>query len=300
MQSIETQNVQGSAEARMREFLGAMNGGKGRGAEEQALPATGAGPRTQHVQVPALLVRAARKAVQGTPAAQDLAAIEDIAGAVLEQIVRRAEAAELAQLTGKKLRAALAQRARQAAAELWPRWNLRKQLREHVVRALEALGDAPVAAAPQPMGLLIDGRFCAEQISAAVRSLLGAAVRRHPTELTAALMKLYFPSDTSLDGLAEVQSPAMLQDELLATAMDAPRIAARLHRMLGKELSRILSLQLLGRKLREIAAEVGLAVATVHARLKVCERKLRAYRDRMAASFELMRAALQHFVLHFG
>ena len=291
MQSMEPQDVQGSAEARMREFLGAMKAGNGSG------------------PVPALLMRASRKAVNGTPAARDLPAIEDIASAVLEQIVRRAEAGELARLTGKKLRAALGQRCRQAAAELWPRWNLRKQLREHVVRVLDALGGEPAAGAPggepvapAPIGLLSDGHFCAAQVSAAVRSLLSAPAPspRHPTELTAALMKIFFPSDASLDGLAELQSPAMLQDELLATAMDAPRIAARLHRMLGKELSRILSLQLLGWKLREIAAEVGLAVATVHARLKICQRKLRAYRDRMAASFELMRAALQHFVLHFG
>ena len=274
----------------MREFLGAVNSGKGRGVE-------GGGRRPRHGQVPALLLRAARKAVNGTPAARDLAAIEDIAGAVLEQVIRRAEAAELAQLDGKKLRAALGQRARQAAAELWPRWTLRKQLREHVVCALEALEVGPVAATPQPIGLLSEGRFCAAKVSAAVRSLLCAPVCRHPTELTAALMKLYFPSDTSLDGLAEPQSPATLQDELLATAMDAPRIAARLHRMLGKELSRILSLQLLGRKLREIAAEVGLAIGTVHARIKECERKLRVYRNRVAASLELMRAALQHFVL---
>ena len=61
-------------------------------------------------------------------------------------------------------------------------------------------------------------------------------------------MKLYFPSETALDGLLEtdLKTAHVLQDELLFTARHAPLIATGLRRILGRDLSRILSLQLLG------------------------------------------------------
>jgi hypothetical protein len=247
--------------------------------------------------MPELLVRAARRALLRTPAAGDAATADDVAATVLEQIVRRHEARSLSALTGRELRAALAQRCRQAAAEQFPRWDLRKQLREHVVRALAETpaGDGCRGCA-LPLTLVFDGHFCAALVAQGVRALLAApgTTRRHATPLTAALMACFFPIETSVEALTEAHLASFSSggEDALVDLLDAPRHAAALRVLLGEKLTRILSLHLAGRKLQEIARAVGLALSTVHGRIVECVRAMAAYAREVGASFVALEGAL--------
>jgi hypothetical protein len=257
----------------LRRCLGALVDDDGRRAEE----------------VPRALRRFARAALAGTPYAQDRAAVDELVSEFLLSLVVRGRgrgglrpiAQEMLAWPDRQLVGTVRHRFRHLAAEHGPHWTLLKSLREHVGNALDAgLPPAPEAA---PVGLEAGGRLSGRLIALACAHLLasGKVARTDAKALAAQLLADYRPPVESLAAATERETPDAHAEALERAG--ARELAEAYLREEGAASARLLVRRAAGMGLQHLAMFEGVALSTVHGRLRramaafaICAQRLSA------------------------
>ncbi|MCI0572058.1 MAG: hypothetical protein L0Y66_14990 [Myxococcaceae bacterium] len=233
------------------------------------------------------LERLAARVLSRVPAGRDVEP-QDLVGELVVRLLdarRRNGPGELeALLAVGSLRGVLMHRLAQLASERVPGRSLRRELKGHVRRALTTL--RPGLGARRPEALLVQGRYSAARVRAAVAWALAQDVPPVERELVARLVEEYAL------GVAHVG----LEEAAALTAggdAEAPVLARALCARLGRQGARLVGRQLGGATLRELSEESGRKMTALHTHLHRLGAEVVTYVRASGADPGASRAALQ-------
>jgi len=225
-------------------------------------------------RLPRALTVLARQALPGRSDEVLADTVQDLLVKILEAV--RAQSAgspdHLLCLDDTTLLAVLRHRLRQVACT-GSRWAAMKALRGHVKAVL---GIALPLVARLPLTIIDQGRVSRPLVAEATAALLGRpdAPPRSVAAIADELLALYFSRKAEIHGLT-ADVPTDTTEDLVAAQYDGYVEARKIERVLGTDLSRVLGQRAAGHSLRAIAASCGgVAISTIHARLRTAERRL--------------------------
>ena len=212
---------------------------------------------------PLMLRKLARRALARMHSRPPGFEAHDLLNEFLAELLERGRAVQgdLLGFSDKELETAVYNRIRQLAVEAAPQWSRYRALRGHVAAVLDQLRSVPAsAAAPTRLTEGQAERLSRDLVRQAVEWLLATTPppRRDPGAITRTLMQVYFPADQP--DVREHAGPTPRSDRRIHH--DGAVLARVLRAELPREELKVLVWLYEGRPLRQIAADLGVAVTT--------------------------------------
>jgi hypothetical protein len=245
------------------------------------------------LEAPKALVALAAHVLDGVPAGRDLEP-GDLVSALVERLLEARErqgGQALEVLLGTvSVRGVLRARLRQLASEHVPGRSLRKELAVHVRASLAS--PVPRGPARRPEALLVDGRYRAAHVRAAVAWALAEGAPREERGLVAFLLREYALGVTHVEA-----DEAEAREDEGAVPADAAVLARELCTHLGAEGAQLVAGRLAGDTLQELCAKSGRKLTAVHSQVGRLEAQVADFVRASGAGVPQARGALRMLAL---